>query len=224
MVIASASSAAGGLSGSASPARTRATYVSSGRLTGSYDGPCCTPIRTVVGAASCAKGRTAQTTSAVAVSDSVMRDMNGFSASWRGAIVRGSGSEEALTPVAAPAPDQPFAVGVVVVGELLPFSNPPGRADPNHTVADVDVAVGSAGVVDVARDVSADAGVDDRPVRELEAPDVTATDVAALAFEALAVRDLLAGVVHDPSVLVDGRRCVHTPTVNARSSPLDHRT
>ena len=57
-------------------------------------------------------------------------------------------------------------------------------------------------------------GVDDRPVRQLEAPDVPAPDVPPLALQALLVGDLLAGVVDDALVLRDGLRRVDAPAVD----------
>ena len=58
-------------------------------------------------------------------------------------------------------------------------------------------------MVDEAGDVAADGGVADVEPIELEAPDVPLLQVFPLALEALAVGDLLAGVVDDPRVLRD---------------------
>src|SRR5438093_2670226 len=131
-------------------------------------------------------------------------------------------SKKDLTPGPAPARDQPFAVGVVVVRQLLAPADPPRRANPDRAVDDVDVAVGAAGVVDEARVVAADAGVNHRAVRELEAPDVAVADVAPLAPEALLVRDLLAGVVDDPSVLRNQLCSVDAPSCNSRTQLFDY--
>src|SRR5581483_8467185 len=79
-----------------------------------------------------------------------------------------------------------------------------------------------AGMIDVARDVAADAGVDHRAARELEAPDVALPDVPPLAREALAVRDLLARVMDNPLVLGDGPGGEDAPSVNAGPPLLDH--
>src|SRR5438445_440810 len=95
-------------------------------------------------------------------------------------------------------------------------------SDPDRSVDDVDVAVGTAGVVDEARDVAADAGVDDGAVRQLEAPDVAASDVAPLAPEALLVRDLFSRVIDDPFVLRNGLGRINAPPVNLRPPFLDH--
>src|SRR5882724_8891323 len=70
------------------------------------------------------------------------------------------------------------------------------RANPDDALLDVDVAVRVARVVDEARHVAADAGIDRRAVRQLEAPDVPAPDVPQLALETLRVGDLLARVVN----------------------------
>jgi hypothetical protein len=70
-------------------------------------------------------------------------------------------------------------------------------------------------MVDVAGDVAPDAGVNHRPVRELEAPDVTVPDVPPLAPEALGIRDLLAGVIDDSRVFRDGSRRIDTAPVDA---------
>src|SRR5205809_6028324 len=130
-------------------------------------------------------------------------------------------SQKNLAARAAAALDQPFAVGVVVVGQLLAPADKARRANPDRAVDDVDVAVGAAGVVDEARVVAADARANHRAVRELEAPDVAVADVAALAPEAFLVRDLLAGVVDDSRVLRDCLCCVDAPSMNLRSPLFD---
>src|SRR5262249_48168871 len=135
---------------------------------------------------------------------------------------RKSASQEDLTVRPAAALDEAFAVRVVVVGDLLATPDPPRRANPDHAVDDVDVGVGTAGMVDVARDGAADAGVNHGSIGQLEAPDVPACDVAALALQALLIRDLFPGVVHDPRVLGNRRDGVDTPTMNLRASLLDH--
>src|SRR4249919_970837 len=107
-------------------------------------------------------------------------------------------SQQILAARTAAALDQPFTVRVVVVRELLAFANRLGGPNPDDAVLDVHVTVGLAGVVDEARDVPADPGIDYGPIGQLEAPDMAAFDVAALPPQALLVRDLLAGVVGDP--------------------------
>ena len=77
-------------------------------------------------------------------------------------------------------------------------------------------------MVDEARNVTADGGVDHASVGELEAPDVTGLDVASLAVQALAVRDLLPRVVNDPLVLRNCLRCEYTPPMDLRSFPPNH--
>src|SRR5947209_4291288 len=96
-------------------------------------------------------------------------------------------SDERLTARAAPALDERVAIRVVVVRQLLAAADRARRADPDASVLDVDVAVRLAGVIDEARDVAADARIDHRAVRQLEAPDVPALDVAPLAAQALLV-------------------------------------
>src|ERR1700730_11430321 len=101
--------------------------------------------------------------------------------------------------------DETFAVRVVVVGQLLAFSNVARGADPDHALLDVDVAVRLAPVIDEARHVADHARIDDRPVGELEAPDMPALDVAPLALQAFLIGDELARVMNDPRVL--GNAC-----------------
>ena len=48
-------------------------------------------------------------------------------------------SEQRLTPRPAPALDEPLAVGVVVVGDLLAPADRPRGANPDDAVLDVDV-------------------------------------------------------------------------------------
>src|SRR5205807_2116435 len=114
------------------------------------------------------------------------------------------------------------AVGVVVVGELFAARDAARGADPDRAVLDLDVAVRAAGMIDEARDVAADTGVDDGAVRELEAPDVAAPDVAALTPEALLVGDLLAGIVDDARVFRDGPRRVDSPSMDPGPPPGKH--
>src|SRR5439155_4609787 len=99
-------------------------------------------------------------------------------------------SEKRLTPGTAPAQDEPFAIGVVMVRNLLAPPDRSRRANPNHPVRDMDVAVRPAGMIDVSGDIAADARVDDRAVRQLEAPDVAAADVAPLPLQAFLIGNL----------------------------------
>src|SRR3974377_269142 len=120
-------------------------------------------------------------------------------------------SEEPLTAGLAPALDEGFPIRVVVVRQLFALSDVARRAYPDDALLDVDVTVGAARVVDEPRDVAADARVDHRAVGQLEAPDLAAFDVAALAPEAFPVRDALAGVVDDACVLRKAGRGEHAP-------------
>src|SRR5581483_12522661 len=107
-------------------------------------------------------------------------------------------------------------------GQLLTAPDGARGPDPNRAADDVNVAVRMAGVIDEARDVAADARVDHGAVRQLETPDVAVPDVAALAFQALLVGDLLARVVRDPLVFGDRLGRVDAPAVNLRPTPFDH--
>src|SRR5262245_10472792 len=77
-------------------------------------------------------------------------------------------------------------------------------------------------MVDEARDVAADAGVNYRAVGELETPDVAAANVSALARQALLARNLLACVVDDPCVLRNRARRVDATSMNRRPPLFDH--
>src|SRR5262249_13985201 len=77
-------------------------------------------------------------------------------------------------------------------------------------------------MVDEARDVAADGRVDDRPVGQLEAPDVATPDVSPFPLQAFAVRNLLARVVDDPLVLRDSCGGKYAPSMNLRSPFLNH--
>src|SRR5580700_2429797 len=122
-------------------------------------------------------------------------------------------SQQSLTSRTAPTHDQSFPVSPVVVAQLLTFRDGPSGADPNDAVLDLDVAVRTARVVDEPRVVAADAGIDHRPVRQLEAPDVSAPDVAPLTLQALLVRNSFTCVVDDAGVLRDAASRVYAPTV-----------
>jgi hypothetical protein len=77
-------------------------------------------------------------------------------------------------------------------------------------------------VVDEPGDVSADAGINDGAIRELEAPDVPAPYIPSLPFEAFLIRYLLARVVNDALVLGDTGGGEHAPAMNRRTPFLNH--
>src|SRR5262249_195814 len=133
-------------------------------------------------------------------------------------------SQQRLAARPAAALDEALAVRVVVVGQLLAFTNRSCRAYPDDAVLDVDITVRPARMIDIARVVPAYSPIAGGAVREFEAPDVTAPNVAALAFETLLVRDLLARVVDDACVLGNGRRRVDAPALDLRFPPFDHRS
>lgn len=111
---------------------------------------------------------------------------------------------------------------MIVVSQLLTLADRARRPDPNDPAGDVHVAVRLAGVIDKARDVAPDCRVNDRPPRQLEAPDVPTFPVPTLALQALLVGYLLAGVIDDTGVLGDLARGVDAPSVDLRSPLLDH--
>src|SRR5262249_51651318 len=118
------------------------------------------------------------------------------------------GSQKNLAAGPAAALDQPFTVGVGVIGQLFACLDPASRANPDCAVSDVDVAVGMAGVVDETRVVAADARVNHGAVGQLEAPDVAVADVTPFTLQALPIGNLLAGIMNDPRVLRNRMRCV----------------
>jgi hypothetical protein len=77
-------------------------------------------------------------------------------------------------------------------------------------------------MVDEARDVAAYARIDHRPVCQLEAPDVPALNITALAFQALLIGDQLASVVNDPCILGDARCREDAPSMDTRTPFLNH--
>src|SRR5262249_49670990 len=121
--------------------------------------------------------------------------------------------QQPLAAGTATAFDQAVTIRVVVVGQFFTAANRSRRADPDHALLDVDVAVGPARVVDVARDVAADARVDHRSVGELETPDMPVADIPALSLEAFLIRDFLASVMDDPFVLRNAGCGKHAPAV-----------
>ena len=119
--------------------------------------------------------------------------------------------------------DEPFTVRVVVIGELFALPDLAIRADPDGASVDVDVTVRVAGVIDEARVVAADAGVDHRAIGELEAPDVAVLDVARLSLQTDLVGNLLARVVDDARVLRNRLRRVDAPPLNLLTPLFNHR-
>src|SRR3954466_12368780 len=83
------------------------------------------------------------------------------------------------------------AVGVVVVGQLLAFADVARGANPDVTADDVDIAVGTTGVIDVARDVAAKRRIARPSIVDDEDPDALARQVAALPAPRFRLRDQL---------------------------------
>ena len=111
---------------------------------------------------------------------------------------------------------------MIVVGQLFALPDRARRPDPDDPSGDVHVAVGLAGVINEARDVAADCGVDDGPIRQLEAPDVPPFPVPELALQALLVGDFLTGVIDDAGVFRNRACGIDAPSMNLRSPLLDH--
>ena len=98
------------------------------------------------------------------------------------------------------------------------------RLDEHAAVLDDGLAVRSAAVVDEARLVAVDAGVDDGALAGDEQERMAV--VIALALVApvgLGVRDALAQVLDDARALADAPRRVHAAAVDARIARLDRR-
>ena len=131
-------------------------------------------------------------------------------------------SNHDLAAWTATAWDRALPVSGIVVGELFPFPDTLRGAYPDGVADDLRVAVRSAGVVDVARDVAADRGIANVQSIQLEAPDVALLQVPLLAPQALAVVDLLSGVVDDARVFGDGLGGEHAPARYGRTPLLDH--
>src|SRR4249919_2952841 len=111
----------------------------------------------------------------------------------------------------AAAADRALAVGRVVVGQLFTTTDVARGANPDRVPDDLRVAVGGAGMIDVARDVTADSRVAHVESVQLEAPDVAFFQVPRLTLEAFAIADLLACVVNDPGVLRNRSGCENAP-------------
>jgi hypothetical protein len=109
-----------------------------------------------------------------------------------------------------------------MVRQLLTCLDGPRSHDPDRAVRDANVTVGPTGMIDESRDVAADTGVDDRPARQPEAPDMPEPDVPPLPLEALLIRDFLTCVIDDTCVLWNPLGSEYSPSVNPRSPFLDH--
>src|SRR5205085_6983933 len=92
------------------------------------------------------------------------------------------------------------AVRVVVVGQLLASADPARRLDPDVPPLDVDVAVGAARVVHVARDVAAVGRVARPAIVDFEDPDALPRQVALLPPPRLRLRNELPLVLDNPRV------------------------
>ena len=132
-------------------------------------------------------------------------------------------SEQSLTPRPAATWNQTFAVGHVVVGQLLARPNIPRSPDPDGVPHDMHVAVWSARVVDEPRQITVDGRVTNPAAIEDEAPDPAILDVPALALEALLVRDLFTGVIDNTSVLGDGGVGEDSRPVDLRATAPKHK-
>jgi hypothetical protein len=120
-----------------------------------------------------------------------------------------------LASGAAAALDRAFAIGVVVVGQLVAALNGLRRSDPDRVADDLRIAVRLARMIDEARDVAPDIGVDDPAAIQLEAPDTAILQVSPFSLETLGIGDLLAGVMNNPFVLRDDLGSEDAATVEA---------
>src|SRR5262245_44626779 len=116
---------------------------------------------------------------------------------------RAPASNHDLAARLAPAGDRAFAVRRVVVGQLLAFADVTRRNDPDRVANHPRIAIGLAGVIDVARDVAADSGVANIQAIQLEAPDVALLQVPCLAPQALAIGDFFTVIGDDALVFGD---------------------
>src|SRR3954452_12120914 len=116
----------------------------------------------------------------------------------------------------AAALDRVIANRGVVVGQLFPGLDPPGRADPDRHAGHLEPAVGPAGVIDEAGDVAADRRVTAPDTIDAEDPDAPLLEVSRLARRAVAITNQLAGVVDDPRVLRDRLGREHAIAVQLR--------
>src|SRR4051794_5951463 len=90
---------------------------------------------------------------------------------------KGPASDHDLTTRTALALDRTFAVGRIVVGQLLAFSDVAGRDNPDGVANHARIAIGFTCVVDVTRDVATNGRVANVQAIELETPDVTVLQV-----------------------------------------------
>ena len=125
----------------------------------------------------------------------------------------------AARPAQAPDPGDP--VGVVVVGQLFAGSDWARRDDPDPAADDVGVAVGAAGVIDVAGDVAAHCGVTDPAIVQVEDPDPVAGQIPLLAAPAFGLRDQLTFVLDNLRVFRNRFRGIDAPAGDRRTAPLD---
>src|SRR4029079_9297821 len=101
---------------------------------------------------------------------------------------------------------------------LLPLPDVPRRADPDVPADDLHVAVGPAGMVDVAADVTAERGVARPAVVDGEDPDALPRQVALLAAPGLGLRHELSLVLDDERELGNRLRGAEPPSPGARSA------
>ena len=123
-------------------------------------------------------------------------------------------SNHDLAAWTATAWDRALPVSGIVVGELFPFPDTLRGAYPDGVADDLRVAVRSAGVVDVARDVAADRGIANVQSIQLEAPDVALFQVPHFPLQAFAVGDLLAVIRDDACVFGNWLCGEDAPTVD----------
>src|SRR4026209_615406 len=135
--------------------------------------------------------------------------------------VRAPASDHDLASRLALALDRAFAVGRIVVGQLLAFPDIARRNDPDRVANHPCIAIRFARVIDVARDIAADGGVAYIQTIQLEAPDVAVLQVPLLTLQAFAIGDLLTIVGDDPFVLGDRRGREHSPALNLGTAFFD---
>ena len=125
-------------------------------------------------------------------------------------------------PGPAAALDLSFAVRHVVVGQLFALADIACGADPDHVADDVHVAVAFAGVIDEARQISADSRIAHPAAIDLEAPDRAPASCTRFAPQAFLMRDLLAGIIDNSGVFRDRPRGKHSPSMQLRTTTSDH--
>src|SRR5436190_928690 len=102
------------------------------------------------------------------------------------------GLENPAATRTAETPNPRDAISVVVVSQFLALADVARRHDPDRVADDVGIAVRTAGMIDVARDVAADRGIAHPPAVDRECPDAVPRQVPLLAPPALRLRDQLA--------------------------------